>query len=98
MGLQRCLIPKEKVTLEGMRLCLASCALTLSRRAAAPGGGCGQGVPGVPGHVGCPQGGGGGGAHVELQLRGWVVVMTRQEQESYEVRQGGDVGWISGNE
>lgn len=98
MGLQRSLIPKEKVTPEGMRLCLASRALTLSRRAAAPGGGCGQGVPGVPGRVGCPQGGGGGGAHVELQLRGWVVVMTRQEQESYKVRQGGDAGWISGNE
>lgn len=41
---------------------------------------------------------GGGGSHVELQLCGWVVVMTRQEQKLYKVRQGEDVGLISGND
>lgn len=39
VGLQRYLIPKEKVNLEGTRLCLCSRALTLHRRATAPQGG-----------------------------------------------------------
>lgn len=42
--------------------------------------------------------GGGGGAPVEFQLHGWVVVMTWLEQKSHKVRQGGDQYWISANE
>ena len=38
VGLQRYLIPEEKVHLEGMRFCLSSHALTLRRRATAPRG------------------------------------------------------------
>lgn len=34
---------------------------------------------------------------MELQLCAWVVVMTRQEQKLFKVRQGEDVGLISGN-
>lgn len=48
LGLQRWLIPKEKATLKGMLLPWASHTLTLLRGAAAPRGGRGQGVPGVP--------------------------------------------------
>lgn len=95
MGLQRCLTPEQKVTPRGMCLPLASHCLTLHRRVAAPGAGCGQGVPGC---VGCPQ-----EEEEELMwssssMGGWVVVMTWLEQKSHKVRQGGDQYWISANE
>lgn len=35
---------------------------------------------------------------MEFHLHEWVAVMTWQEQKSYEVSQGGDQYWISGNE
>lgn len=60
-----------------------------------PGVAVGRGCPGVRG---AHSRGGGGAAHMEFQLCGWVAVMMQQEQKSSKVRQGGDQYWISGNE
>lgn len=89
-----------------MRGCASAYLLTPSPRAGEQlhrGVGCRQRGARVQGRVGGPgrKPGvtlGGGGGHVELQLCAWVVVMTRQEQKLFKVRQGEDVGLISGND